>query len=49
MKFAIAAAGTGGHLYPALAVADELAGRGHDAPLFIGGDRLEATLVPASG
>ena len=48
MKFAIAAAGTGGHLYPALAVADELRARGHDVGVF-GGGRLEATAVPDAG
>ncbi|MDH3471514.1 MAG: undecaprenyldiphospho-muramoylpentapeptide beta-N-acetylglucosaminyltransferase [Acidimicrobiia bacterium] len=51
MKFAIAAAGTGGHVYPALAVAEELVKRGHDRDdvVFFGGDRLEATAVPAAG
>jgi undecaprenyldiphospho-muramoylpentapeptide beta-N-acetylglucosaminyltransferase len=51
VKLAIAAAGTGGHIYPALAVADELVARGHDRTdvTFIGGDRLERTAVPAAG
>lgn len=51
MTFAIAAAGTGGHLYPALAVADSLveAGVSSDDVVFVGGDRLEATVVPAAG
>jgi UDP-N-acetylglucosamine--N-acetylmuramyl-(pentapeptide) pyrophosphoryl-undecaprenol N-acetylglucosamine transferase len=49
--FAFAAAGTGGHVYPALAVADELVRRGVDRSdiLFIGGDRMEAATVPAAG
>jgi UDP-N-acetylglucosamine--N-acetylmuramyl-(pentapeptide) pyrophosphoryl-undecaprenol N-acetylglucosamine transferase len=51
VTFAIAAAGTGGHLYPALAVASELVDRGvpRSDISFIGGDRLEATLVPEAG
>jgi UDP-N-acetylglucosamine--N-acetylmuramyl-(pentapeptide) pyrophosphoryl-undecaprenol N-acetylglucosamine transferase len=51
VSYAIAAAGTGGHLYPALAVATELVERGvpRSEIVFIGGDRLEATLVPEAG
>jgi len=44
--------GTGGHVYPALAVADELVRRGHprDQIRFVGSARgLEATAVPAAG
>jgi len=44
--------GTGGHVYPALAVADELVRRGHDPATvrFVGSARgLEATAVPAAG
>ena len=51
MTFSFAAAGTGGHVYPALAVADALVRRGV-APgdiVFFGGDRMEATTVPAAG
>lgn len=51
MRLTIAAGGTGGHIYPALAVARSL--RAHpDAPelSWVGGHRgLEATLVPAAG
>lgn len=44
--------GTGGHVYPALAVADELVRRGHpvDDVRFLGSARgMEAEMVPAAG
>jgi len=51
VKVAIAAAGTGGHVYPALAVADELTSHGiaKDDVVFFGGNRMEATVVPEAG
>ena len=47
----IAGGGTGGHLYPGLAVADELRRRRPDLPLQFVGTRagLEATIVPRAG
>ena len=51
MTYALAAAGTGGHVYPAIAVADALREAGVDRSqiLFVGGSRLAATAVPAAG
>ena len=49
MQFVVSAGGTAGHINPALAVADELRGRGHDI-LFVGTpDHLEATLARDAG
>ena len=51
MTYAFAAAGTGGHIYPALAVAKSLVDDGTDPDdiVFFGGDRLETRLVPEAG
>ncbi|MDQ1467185.1 MAG: UDP-N-acetylglucosamine--N-acetylmuramyl-(pentapeptide) pyrophosphoryl-undecaprenol, partial [Actinomycetota bacterium] len=48
----LGAGGTGGHTYPALALARELVGRGHAAESvrFLGGNRgLEGRVVPEAG
>jgi len=48
-SYLIAGGGTGGHVFPGLAVARELRARGHNA-FFVGTERgLEARLVPAEG
>ena len=48
-RFVMAGGGSGGHVFPGLAVARELKRRGHEV-LFIGTERgMEAKLVPAAG
>jgi UDP-N-acetylglucosamine--N-acetylmuramyl-(pentapeptide) pyrophosphoryl-undecaprenol N-acetylglucosamine transferase len=51
VTFAIAAAGTGGHVYPGLAVGEALVAGGVERAdvLFVGGSRLEAQVYPAAG
>ena len=45
----MAGGGTGGHVIPLLAVANELRVRGHE-PFFVGTERgAEARMVPAAG
>lgn len=50
-KFILSGGGTGGHIYPAIAIADELKRRHPDAEfLFIGAeDRMEMEKVPQAG
>lgn len=51
MTYAFAAAGTGGHVYPALATADALVASGVDRSdiVFFGGYRMETEAVPGAG
>ena len=49
MKVMIMAGGTGGHVYPALAVAHELKRRGHDVVWMGAPDSFESRVVPQQG
>ncbi|MGX8704480.1 MAG: undecaprenyldiphospho-muramoylpentapeptide beta-N-acetylglucosaminyltransferase, partial [bacterium] len=51
MRVIMTGGGTGGHIYPAIAIADEIRKRDPDAKvLFVGAERgLEKTLVPKRG
>ena len=47
MKIVMAAGGTGGHIYPALTLAESLKKRGHEVVFFGSKDRMEKDLVPS--
>ena len=51
MKFIISGGGTGGHIFPAVAIANEIRRRQPDADiLFVGANgRMEMTRVPEAG
>lgn len=49
MKIAVACGGTGGHIFPGLAVADCLRVRGHDVTLWLSGRSVERTSLKGWG
>ena len=49
MKIAIVAGGTGGHIYPAIALAEELQKNGHDIVFVGSNDRMEKDVIPEHG
>ena len=49
MKIVMAAGGTGGHIYPALTLAEALIKRGHEVTFIGSNDRMEKEVIPASG
>jgi UDP-N-acetylglucosamine--N-acetylmuramyl-(pentapeptide) pyrophosphoryl-undecaprenol N-acetylglucosamine transferase len=48
-RFAVAGGGTGGHVVPALALAERIAARGHEVLLIGSPHGLESRLVPKAG
>lgn len=49
MKIVMVAGGSGGHIYPALSLAEELKNRGHDITFIGSNDRMEKDVIPQSG
>ena len=49
LKVVLAGGGTGGHVYPAMAIGDALAARGHSLLYYGDADRLEGRVVPQRG
>ena len=47
MKIAMVAGGSGGHIYPALSLAEGLVNRGHDITFIGSNDRMEKDVIPA--
>ncbi len=49
MKIAMVAGGSGGHIYPALTLAETLKARGHEITFIGSNDRMEKDVIPSSG
>ena len=49
MKIAVVAGGTGGHIYPALTLAQALKERGHELVFIGSNDRMEKDIIPEHG
>ena len=49
MKIVMVAGGTGGHIYPALTLAEALEDRGHQVSFIGSNDRMEKDLIPSRG
>ena len=49
MKIVMAAGGTGGHIYPALTLAEALIKKGHTVTFIGSNDRMEKDVIPANG
>ncbi|MBQ6334086.1 MAG: undecaprenyldiphospho-muramoylpentapeptide beta-N-acetylglucosaminyltransferase [Erysipelotrichaceae bacterium] len=49
MKIAMVAGGTGGHIYPALTLAQALQEKGHEITFIGSNDRMEKEVIPAQG
>lgn len=49
MKIAMVAGGTGGHIYPAISLAEELQKQGNDITFIGSNDRMEKNVIPEHG
>ena len=49
MKIVMVAGGTGGHIYPAIALAQQLSKKGHDICFIGSNNRMEKDVIPANG
>ena len=49
MKIAMVAGGSGGHIYPALSLAEELKNKGHQISFIGSNDRMEKDVIPEKG